>query len=755
MGKVTRKNLPRGVVLTVDHVFDPIEGMASGLSQVGIDADQMEAPYSTFRVNLNTPWLDSKYFFDNATTDGDTISETATSCNAPYYIPFALPPLQDEWPDDGVAVVAPGQSVPVLDEISFSFDQSDEPAVIMSQWFGKKTASAVLPAGLPATGATQRGGYLLAAVGEGSAKDWVPNPYEGKKSYDRTNAYDFRIVIYEKEQFAWNDLGVGSMTPVEVAENLREVASVSYPATNFIGTIARFNPAAVTGINRQFSPFKTYVAALFAPNLHDFDPNRRQHAAVVSAWIGLKFKSVRVERDIGAAEPALTPDVQNIPVADFGARHGETVAITAPVAGDLVSADVLPSGISANLQKVDEVFHDKIRGGYSTQSMTYPEEQIEQDAGYEVITVPIGGGFPFNRMGARDDYPVAPYTYQSGSNFRYTFASANTASDYVANGDGPYVDRRLIPIVEPFVLHHVILALNHTSDRVPVAWNHTGAALTDTPNWLNATQPAGEASPGVSSIAQGFAGTGYVDGVFGVLPGAGVTGTELRINITTALGLVTGGTIAYPGRGYTNGDIVFVDSGDGMCFFVVTVNTRTVGYEVGVAMVSGPGGDDFEYQQVAHKLYTNGVIAPSSPTVPDASIIDAVRMGLPAVEVGTQKAEYKLINIPLVGTRGNSYTDGGTPVFIGQSNSNRSRRSLIPDGGGVVGTPFDGTPGVERYLEVRLKVDPTYDVYGLDGAGYPATDPDRIAFTENYRQSDIFVGYGGCWVYLIGKKHLT
>ena len=238
MAKVTRKNLPRGVVLTVDHVFDPIEGMEAEIEGVAIGTEQMEAPYSTFRVNLNTPWLDSKYFFDNATTDGDTISETATSCNAPYYIPFCLPPLQDSWPAGDSARIYPDQSIPILDEISFSFDQADEPAIIMSQWFGKKTATAKVTSAATTApaGPASYGGYQLKSTGEGGPNDWCPNPHEGKKSYDRTDAYDFRLVIYEKSQFAWNDMGLNANDPVEIAENLREVVSISYPATNFIGT---------------------------------------------------------------------------------------------------------------------------------------------------------------------------------------------------------------------------------------------------------------------------------------------------------------------------------------------------------------------------------------------------------------------------------------------------------------------------------------------------------------------------------------
>ena len=758
MAKVTRKNLPRGVVLTVDHVFDPIEAMDTELEAVAIESEQKEAPYSTFRVNLNTPWIDSKYFFDNATTDGDTISETATSCNAPYYIPFCLPPTQDYWPPGDAAVLGTSQPVPILDEICFSFDQADEPCAIMSQWFGKKTATAVNPA---STSPATYGGYLLkpaVATGEDPPSEWVPNPYAGKKSYDRTDAYEFRIVIYEKEQFAWSDFGSNSNVPGEIAEDLKEVVSIAYPATNFIATTARFNPAAVSGINRQFSPYKTYVAALYAPRLHDFNLERRQHAAVISVWIGLKFKMEGMERDIGGDHPVSgDPLVQNIPTrAGSGARQPEVISILPPAADTPISADVLPGGINTNLQKIDQVFHDKIRAGYSTDSMTYPEEQIKQDAGYEVIAVPIGGGFAFNRMSARDDYPVAPYTFQDGTNFPLVTSTPN-AADYTASGDGVYVDRRLIPIVEPFVLHHVVFALNHTSDRLPISWPHL-TTDDDVPNWMNATVPSGGSSPGVGSLAITVPGAGYAIGSNIATTTVTGSGTGLTVNITAVdpgpIFRILAVEVASPGYGYVTGDTVTVDGvpPPNLATLTVSRNTRSVRYDVGVGLVSGPGGDEFEYQQLAYNSYTNGKISPAILGVPDADIIDAIKMGLPAMTIDPSRAEYKLITVPLVGADGKGYTANGPPAFVGNSTTYSEARDGISDGAGVdtYADAFNGKPGIERYLEVRLEVNPLYDVHKVD-----PLDATKVRFWGDYKQSDIFIGYGGCWVYLIGKKHLT
>ena len=217
-------------------------------------------------------------------------------------------------------------------------------------------------------------------------------------------------------------------------------------------------------------------------------------------------------------------------------------------------------------------------------------------------------------------------------------------------------------------------------------------------------------------------------------------------------GGITGYAVAFPGYGYVNGDTVTVDGGAPLAQATVTVNARSAIYSVGVGMVSGPGGDDTEYQQLAYRQITNGGISPASATVPKDFFIDGVNMDLPALQSATDTAEYKLVNVPLVGAGGKGYTAGGTPVFIGQSNTYREQRKGVSDVPGlpVYSDAFDGKPGMERYLEVRLEVDPEYPVHKVD-----PTTPADVEFGGNYNQQDIFIGYGGCWVYLIGKKHLT
>ncbi len=83
MSKITRKKLARGTELVKEHVevaYNAREEFKDGT----IGNEQMETPYSEFSVNLNFPWLDSKYFHDN--NEGKD----------PFYMSFCLPPVQEQ-----------------------------------------------------------------------------------------------------------------------------------------------------------------------------------------------------------------------------------------------------------------------------------------------------------------------------------------------------------------------------------------------------------------------------------------------------------------------------------------------------------------------------------------------------------------------------------------------------------------------------------------------------------------------------------
>jgi hypothetical protein len=274
------------------------------------------------------------------------------------------------------------------------------------------------------------------------------------------------------------------------------------------------------------------------------------HALVPSLNVSLRFLMRPYSRD---ANP-VGNEIQNMPTVHEGAKAGPSVTITPPLAGDNITADSDAKGVSTNIQAIDQKFTDKMRGGYQDFSMAYPTEELKEDAGYEVITVPMGQGFVFNRMSIRDDYPWAPYVQQMNIT-----GAAKTAADYPnALGLGseyPYTDRRLIPIPHSMTIHHVLFVMNYTSDRL----QH--------PAWTVA-----------------------VDGHVGGAQGPSIGPTQY-INATLP-------------------------------------PDNKLSYEVGVGILTGVPGDNFDYQQVAYLMReSNNTAGVYNST--DAQIVDSVNFDLP------------------------------------------------------------------------------------------------------------------------------
>ncbi len=684
MAKVTRKKLPRGVELTVDHVFKPMQDMRTEVTTSNIDTDQREKKYGTFRVSFNIPWVDSKYFFDNRTqgVGEDGLPDSSKdSFDAPFYIPFCLPPLQEHF-DASDPRISDGIPTPILTAVGLSFDQSDEPSAILSQWYGKRptTENATYTGAYPGYQYAFWGDDVTAATSEypaaaNSPRTFVSNPHLGKKTYARDDAYAVELSILEKEQMFFKKDAIANNGEAQFMRPTGEVLSLSFPASNYIAEASRLNPLTVEGINREFNPYKTYIMALKAPKLHDTDNTRREHCALVNLWVTLKFKMELQPRDTGVGGDPDVVAVQNIP-EHYGAKGTPTMTITPPAAGDNIRADESSGIVSTEgLESVDETVRNKLRGGYGEFSMAHESDAVKDDSSYEVITVPVGQGFAFNRMSIRDEYPFSPYArgpYYAGQ------LSAGVSNPFPL---GPYVDRRIIPITHPMTIHHVVFAMNYTSDRLPTATDLANNEAGRT-SWLNTTEPNG-----------------------------------------------------------------------------------TVAYSVGVGMVSGVRGDGFGYQQVAHASWVN-----DNDLTLASGQIDTMTMGLRGSSVPN---EYKLWSVPLVLKTNNDgvgyYSTygilgkglNGKPFFVGEGNTYTHARTKVGEIGGGPGLyAFSGASqgpanGTEQYLEVRFSVDPT------NGGANKPYEYNAVSGKVEWQspagmsETDIAVGYGGCWVYIIGKKHLT
>lgn len=199
--------------------------------------------------------------------------------------------------------------------------------------------------------------------------------------------------------------------------------------------------------------------------------------------------------------------------------------------------------------------------------------------------------------------------------------------------------------------------------------------------------------------------------------------------------------------------------------------SQKIGLKVGVGIGTGSSADGFEYEQVAALTITNpnnydvSAKTPNETSGPatkgtwDASLIDRILTtqnparvfvwdSAGSAAVGLRKWNWELHSIPLVtsGTSGNGYYTQGKAAFVGPGWSRTSSRRNLDSSAPATG-------GAEQWIEVRANLYPTDASKSLSGSEYQFDTSAPIDGIGDY--SSILVGYGGCYVYLICKKHLT
>ena len=175
--------------------------------------------------------------------------------------------------------------------------------------------------------------------------------------------------------------------------------------------------------------------------------------------------------------------------------------------------------------------------------------------------------------------------------------------------------------------------------------------------------------------------------------------------------------------------------------------------EVGVGIGTGFMGDLFDYQQVAYGKWT-----PPGGASPKAAVtIDQIKArenGLLSQD-SAEPWDYELISIPLVKNgateTGTGYVSQGKPFFIGKATNLYSAalpasvaRTSCGNVSSVSGVP--GTQGCEQFIEVRW-------AFGDSTQGLLASEDPVVNGIQS--PGEIYVGYGGFWVYIIGKKALA
>lgn len=210
--------------------------------------------------------------------------------------------------------------------------------------------------------------------------------------------------------------------------------------------------------------------------------------------------------------------------------------------------------------------------------------------------------------------------------------------------------------------------------------------------------------------------------------------------------------------------------------FTAGSNTDTFGFQeqlgpgnntksnITLEMGTGIASEFTSYQLIASDAASSPLIAANVySTNWMAGVIDWIQYPLEetlsnANKMGTagstqpyrvQYPEWEIRNIPLVGAGGTGYYAQGKPVFVGQSHANEWGG---PSGGGnaartdiVAAGNTSTTYGLEQFLMVSWRI---YN----DDAATPGLDSVTNA---KHLITDLYQGYQGSWIYIIGKKALV
>tara|TARA_R100001594_G_scaffold28949_3_gene54373 strand:- start:3412 stop:5424 length:2013 start_codon:yes stop_codon:yes gene_type:complete len=470
VAKITRKKLARGTKLQVDQMHGPLESAAAQISGANITADQLGSDESTFRVNLWVPHIGMQLFqpynrvglFTSGAAMATGAKVTRTDPGSrPFGIPFILPPTQELFSVSGSAGSAIAQMdkdtpTAVLEEISFSFDQRGEPCAIADNFHDDKKS---------VTHYADSPGTAYSAAQRQVQGMWGSSRYQGMMDFRRVDAYNLKLAIMSKSQYYFG----ASERRME-----REVWSLDIPFDAYSGEHLRENPILISDIAQAMHPYKSYVFLIYCPDLNGGEyigwdntvggpnpPNIGQWTtttamdshALVSVNVSMRFRQKLMTRDKHSGSSV----VQNIPSSNNGVIDSYTLSITKPSAGDKIEADNASDGFSTNMHAIDKVFRDKLKGGYDKEARTAPRQELAQDAGYEIIAVPLMNN---RRWGA----VLSGY---------YARCEPYMDKDVVAQ-DQVIADRRFIPLAYPVTIHHAFLAWNW---MVPGVFNPTAVAV--------------------------------------------------------------------------------------------------------------------------------------------------------------------------------------------------------------------------------------------------------------------------------------
>ena len=412
MAKIKKKDFTRGTKLTVEHWNankNQLENVLSG----NIDAENLTLNNGKFSVTYNWPRLFAEDFAFTSEVERNTHeSARLVEESQGIYAVLLLPPTQDNWTS-----TIGTKEMPLLKSLSVSFDN------YMQNW---------------------------------AVTNETENAYDASKNLkpvaDSANLYTMNIEIREKDQ-SYNTSWAAS------SERVQNIAPKSIwrgriEGINFNSPSVRFNPYYVTGIDKLFHPLKTYLIKIDFPDVFGLDdllPTEDQKRyGIPSLTLKLDFETRMLERDRYDED---TYVLQNFPVVQQ--EYMPSIALDTAVVGRNITATAGVAGngrIQLNAESIDAKLVEGLSSGQDLRSNPSIYRNIKEDASYFCLAVPMFSGF--GPVRASDINKIGlPYGPQGD------FGPENEWT-------GLLFDQRLIPISQPFTIHHVFAVHDYGSHFV-------------------------------------------------------------------------------------------------------------------------------------------------------------------------------------------------------------------------------------------------------------------------------------------------
>ena len=314
-----------------------------------------------------------------------------------FPLPFVLPPLQPFFDSDyEVGETTPDVSI---EDVQFSFDQRAE-------------------------------GVLCG--------------HHGWRDYNALDGMVIGVSLMEKRP--------NLVEAVDTYPLTRELFSMELPASVALSgrSAGEFNPFSLS-TRVQLHPYRSYVG------IFSVSQDEKNYYTLPSLQVTFTIRHPLVARSVA--------NVQNFP-ASAGGKTSESLADVSPTippadtgitAGGDSGFPYTGRGIQANLQKLEELFHRRLKGGRYKDGGIPVKEHLLHDSAYEVISVPMWGN-SWHDASALSPWP--PYV-----------------------GDSPYKGQTgvRVPIFlhYPLIIHHVFVCVSYLGQALGAARFPTGSNLTN------------------------------------------------------------------------------------------------------------------------------------------------------------------------------------------------------------------------------------------------------------------------------------